>query len=117
MSTATAGQTHLSRSVIDHGLDIGSGRSLGMHALKGLPTSIEVFAGYLQQNYTDGNSKQVSQPTFGITGFWNPIREVSVRPFLQRTVTTLEPKHAELAVGCRAVEACVAETQRVLVTF
>ena len=37
--------------------------------------------------------------------------------FLQRTVTTVEPKRDELAVGCRAVEACVAETQRVLVTF
>jgi uncharacterized protein YqhQ len=37
--------------------------------------------------------------------------------FLQRTVTTLEPTRDELAVGCRAVEACVAATQRVLVTF
>jgi len=44
MSTATAGETHLSRSVIEHGLDIDAGRSLGMHTLKGLPTSIEVFA-------------------------------------------------------------------------
>jgi len=37
--------------------------------------------------------------------------------FLQRTITTTEPTLEELAVGCRAVEACVAETQRVLVTF
>ena len=44
MSTATAGQTHLSRSVIDHGFDIEAGRSLGMHTLKGLPEPIEVFA-------------------------------------------------------------------------
>ncbi|HZX55712.1 MAG TPA: adenylate/guanylate cyclase domain-containing protein, partial [Ilumatobacteraceae bacterium] len=44
MSTATARETHLSRSVIEHGLDIGAGRSLGLHTLKGLPTSIEVFA-------------------------------------------------------------------------
>jgi class 3 adenylate cyclase len=44
MSTATAGETHLSRSVIEHGLDAEAGRSLGMHALKGLPTPIEVFA-------------------------------------------------------------------------
>ncbi len=49
-------------------------------------TSIEVFGGYLQQDYVDGNFKQVAQPTFGLTGFWNPIREVSVRPFIQRTV-------------------------------
>jgi uncharacterized protein YqhQ len=37
--------------------------------------------------------------------------------FLQRTVTTTEPTLEELAVGCRAVEACVARSQRVLVTF
>jgi class 3 adenylate cyclase len=44
MSTATAGQTHLSRSVIDHGFHIDACRSLGMHTLKGLPNPIEVFA-------------------------------------------------------------------------
>ena len=44
MSTATAGQTHLSRSVIDHGFHIDACRSLGMHTLKGLPDPIEVFA-------------------------------------------------------------------------
>ncbi len=49
-------------------------------------TSIEVFGGYLQQNYVDQNFKQISQPTFGLTGYWNPIREVSVRPFVQRSV-------------------------------
>lgn len=49
-------------------------------------TSLEVFGGYLQQDYVDGNFKQVSQPTFGLTGYWNPIREVSVRPFVLRTV-------------------------------
>ncbi len=49
-------------------------------------TSVEVFGGYLQQDYVDGNFKQVAQPTFGLTGYWNPIREVLVRPFIQRTV-------------------------------
>jgi class 3 adenylate cyclase len=44
MSTATAGQTHLSRSLIDHGFEIDACRSLGMHTLKGLPLPIEVFA-------------------------------------------------------------------------
>ena len=43
MATATTGQTHVSQSVIDHGLDIQVGRSLGMHSLKGLPKPIEVF--------------------------------------------------------------------------
>src|SRR3954471_3279500 len=44
MSTATAGETHISGSVIDHGLDVPPGKSLGLHTLKGLPKPIEVFA-------------------------------------------------------------------------
>ncbi len=43
MGTATTGETHISRSVIDHGLDVHIGRSLGMHSLKGLPKPIEIF--------------------------------------------------------------------------
>ena len=43
MATATTGETHVSQSVIDHGLDIHLGRSLGLHSLKGLPKPIEVF--------------------------------------------------------------------------
>jgi class 3 adenylate cyclase len=43
MATATTGGTHISQSVIDHGLDVYVGRSLGMHSLKGLPMSIEIF--------------------------------------------------------------------------
>ena len=49
-------------------------------------TSLEMFAGYMQQNYVSGSGNQVSGPTFGLTGYWNPIREVSVRPFVQRSV-------------------------------
>jgi len=44
MSTASAGETHISQSVIDHGLHMTPGRSLGMLSLKGLPRPIEVFA-------------------------------------------------------------------------
>ena len=43
MSTATTGETHVSQSVLDHGLDMHVGRSLGMHSLKGLPKPIEIF--------------------------------------------------------------------------
>jgi class 3 adenylate cyclase len=43
MATAGTGETHISQSVIDHGLDTRLGRSLGLHSLKGLPTPIEVF--------------------------------------------------------------------------
>jgi class 3 adenylate cyclase len=44
MSTAGAGETHISQSVIEHGLDPANARSLGMHSLKGLPKPIEIFA-------------------------------------------------------------------------
>jgi hypothetical protein len=49
-------------------------------------TSLEAFAGYLQQNYIDGRFPQVAVPTFGVTGYWNPIRELMVKPFVRRTV-------------------------------
>ena len=49
-------------------------------------TSIEAFAGYLQQTYASSNFANVSAPTFGLTGYWNPIRELLVKPFVRRTV-------------------------------
>jgi len=64
------------------GFDVVAGLQIDFGGI----TSIEVFGGYMQQDYVDGNFKQVAQPTFGLTGYWNPIREVSVRPFVQRTV-------------------------------
>ncbi len=65
------------------GFDIVGGLQLDFGGI----TSVEVFAGFLQQDYVDSNFKQVMQPTFGLTGFWNPIRELSVRPFVSRTVS------------------------------
>jgi class 3 adenylate cyclase len=44
MSTAGPGETHLSRSVIEHGLDLPDARSIGLHSLKGLPKPVEIFA-------------------------------------------------------------------------
>lgn len=49
-------------------------------------TSIEAFAGYVQQNYVDNAFSQVSVPAFGLTGYWNPIRELMIRPFVRRTI-------------------------------
>lgn len=49
-------------------------------------TSVEAFAGYLQQNYFNSAFQNVSTPTFGLTGYWNPIRELWVKPFVRRTV-------------------------------
>jgi class 3 adenylate cyclase len=43
MSTAGAGDTYVSQSVIDHGLDTPLGRSIGVHSLKGLPNPVEIF--------------------------------------------------------------------------
>lgn len=64
------------------GFDIVGGLRVDLGGI----TSFEVFAGYLQQDYVDPNFKTVRQPTFGLTGYWNPLRELSVRPFVQRTV-------------------------------
>ncbi len=49
-------------------------------------TSFEVFGGYLQQNYVDARFPQVNVPTFGFTGYWSPIREIVVKPYVRRTV-------------------------------
>jgi hypothetical protein len=49
-------------------------------------TSIEAFAGYLQQTYNNSTFQNISVPTFGLTGYWNPIRELWLKPFVRRTV-------------------------------
>src|SRR5579883_972659 len=49
-------------------------------------TSIEAFAGYVQQSYADFRFPQISAPTFGLIGYWNPIRELVVKPFVRRTI-------------------------------
>jgi hypothetical protein len=49
-------------------------------------TSIEVYAGYIQQDYADVRFQSVRAPTFGLTGYWNPVKPLSVRPFVRRTV-------------------------------
>jgi hypothetical protein len=49
-------------------------------------TSLEAFGGYIQQNYDDFRFAQVSAPMFGLTGYWNPVRELMVKPFVRRTV-------------------------------
>ena len=44
MSTAGPGDTYVSQSVIDHGLGVRLGRSVGVHTLRGLPDPVEIFA-------------------------------------------------------------------------
>jgi hypothetical protein len=65
-----------------NGYDVVMGISIDFGGI----TSLEAYAGYMQQNYQDFRFLTVTQPTFGLTGYWNPIREVSVRPFVNRTV-------------------------------
>jgi class 3 adenylate cyclase len=43
MATAGATETHVSQSVIDHGLITPIGRSVGVYTLKGLPDPVEIF--------------------------------------------------------------------------
>jgi class 3 adenylate cyclase len=43
MSTAGSGETHVSQSVIEHGLDAAVVRSIGVRSLKGLPQPLEIF--------------------------------------------------------------------------
>jgi class 3 adenylate cyclase len=43
MATAGPGDTHVSQSVIDHGLVAPVGPSVGVHSLKGLPHPVEIF--------------------------------------------------------------------------
>lgn len=49
-------------------------------------TSIEVFAGYVAQYYVDSRFPAVTAPTFGLTAYWNPRREIWIKPFVRRTV-------------------------------
>jgi hypothetical protein len=65
-----------------NGFDIVGGVAVDLGGI----TSFEAFAGYLQQNYPSGQWPTLSAPTFGLTGYWNPIREVMVKPFIRRTV-------------------------------
>ena len=44
MATAGPGETRVSHSVIDHGLDATVVRSVGVHSLKGLPQPLEIYA-------------------------------------------------------------------------
>ena len=44
MATAGPGETRVSHSVIDHGLDAAVVRSVGVHTLKGLPQPLEIYA-------------------------------------------------------------------------
>ena len=64
------------------GFDVVAGISVDLGGI----TSLEAYGGYLQQNYVDSRFATIAAPTFGLTGYWNPIREVMVKPFIRRSV-------------------------------
>lgn len=49
-------------------------------------TSVEIFAGYMMQNYVSSQFGAVNAPTFGLKGYWNPLRELWVKPFVRRAI-------------------------------
>src|SRR5258708_1664034 len=63
------------------GFDIVGGFALDLGGI----TSLEFFAGYIQQNYVDVRFQQISVPTFGLTGYWNPYRPLWIKPYTKRT--------------------------------
>jgi hypothetical protein len=64
------------------GFDIVGGFALDLGGI----TSLEFFGGYLQQNYVDTRFVQISTPTFGLAGYWNPYRPLWIKPYIKRTV-------------------------------
>jgi class 3 adenylate cyclase len=44
MATAGPRETHASQSLVDHGLEVSTLRSLGVHTLRGLPNPVEIYA-------------------------------------------------------------------------
>ncbi|MBV8192640.1 MAG: outer membrane beta-barrel protein, partial [Alphaproteobacteria bacterium] len=65
-----------------NGFDVVGGILIDISAL----TAVEVFAGYMQQNYRSSQFANISTPTFGLTGYWNPLHELWVRPFVRRVI-------------------------------
>jgi hypothetical protein len=65
-----------------NGFDIVGGMIIDLGGI----TAVEIFAGYLQQTYVSGQFSTISTPTFGLIGYWNPVRGVWVKPFIRRTV-------------------------------
>jgi hypothetical protein len=65
-----------------NGFDVVGGMIVDLGGI----TAVEIFAGYLQQTYVSGQFATISTPTFGLTGYWNPQRDLWVKPFVRRTV-------------------------------
>ncbi|QQS14160.1 MAG: outer membrane beta-barrel protein [Rhodospirillales bacterium] len=49
-------------------------------------TQVEAFVGYRDQDYSDSRLGHIRGVMFGMTGFWNPIVPLFVKPFVKRTI-------------------------------
>ncbi len=49
-------------------------------------TQVEFFGGYRDQNYDDPRFGHLRGPIFGLTGTWNPLVPLFVKPFVKRTI-------------------------------
>lgn len=64
------------------GWDVVGGITLDLGGL----TTAEAFAGYLQQNYVNQGTPPLQGPQFGLLAYWNPLKELWVKPYVRRTV-------------------------------
>ena len=64
------------------GFDVVGGLLIDLGSI----TSIELFAGYMAQQYVSSLYGLISAPTFGLKGYWNPSAQLWVKPFVMRTI-------------------------------
>lgn len=65
-----------------NGWDVVGGITLNLGGL----TTAEAFAGYLQQNYVNQGTPPLQGPQFGLLAYWNPQKELWIKPYVRRTV-------------------------------
>lgn len=49
-------------------------------------TQLEAYVGYRDQKYDDSRLGSISGPVFGLTGYWNPLVPLMIKPYIKRTV-------------------------------
>jgi hypothetical protein len=49
-------------------------------------TQVEAFVGYRDQEYDDSRLGSIRGPVFGLTGYWNPLVPLMIKPYVKRTI-------------------------------
>ena len=65
-----------------NGIEVTCGASLDFGGI----TRLELFGGFAEQSYRDQRFGAISGPMFGMSGMWNPIVPLVIKPFLQRSI-------------------------------